>query len=649
MMKPHSRKLMRSFSSFQMFSVVGLASLVCAFGAASCSDESGVAGGVPDGSTVQSDGGLLLPDGAMLPVDDGGPNSITRAGYIGLPYSSDGRGRMQPTKHSEVDIVFVAASTSALVSFATEIISNGNYSTHPASDAKPGYDCNGTTNNEDGTDGACAGSYSSGHGGTIQLDIYADDPVTHEPRQPSLGSHTWNEPMLDSRTAASPNGRGFFTKPGNDQGSWQGAFPLTPQPNVTAGARYHAVFSNPHPDADKNWYGVNTMQQRGGRRRDASQSVLSKLDFDVRFRGRANANGNHNTLGMWRSCSKADVYSGGSGDDCWGSSEQITAIPVFFATYSDGKSSGNGYEINIFPYANPAYPSYGAWGPASDGTTASRQTLNVPVATKVDEIGAHILPVIGSGPGVAVLNLKRLSDNTLIKSVSIPYTPPAPLSTPLEGENGMNIAASFAPVDVPAGDYYVEYQRTAGTYFPMFLRPFLELDSKYWTNTGVVSAPNVLPPWPAGSRMDTGFVQFQDSAGGAWRDSPNPIDSMVYLRTVTVTIGGGGGDGGASGLSPLTVTISAPANGATVAPGDNGEAQVSTDATCTAGPVTFFVDGVQANVETTATWVTFPWNAPAGGLKTSPALGAGMHAVYAVAKDTCGRTATSATVSFKIQ
>jgi hypothetical protein len=646
-MNTQSHHRIRLLSPIPFFSSVGLASLLCAFSAASCSDDAGAGLGVPDGSTLLSDGGLL-PDGAMPAGEDGGPNSISRAGYIGLPYSSDGRGRMQPTKHSEVDIVFVAATTSALVSFATEIISNGNYSSHPASDAQLGYDCNGTTDNEDGTKGFCAGAYSSGHGGTLQLDIYADDPVTHEPLLPSLGSHTWNEPMRDSKTAASPNGRGFITKPGNDQGSWQGAFPLMPQPSVKAGARYHAVFSNPHPDADKNWYGVNTMQQRGKRRRDASQSVVSKLDFDVRFRGRPNANGNHNTLGAWRSCSKADVYTGGSGDDCWGTDEQITAIPVFYATYSDGKSSGNGYEINIFPYANPNPPKptrnvFGQWGPPSDGTSASRQILNVPVATKVDEIGAHILPVIGSGPGVAVLNLKRLSDNTLIKSVTIPYTPPAPLTTELEGENGLNVAVAFPPVDVPAGDYYVEYQRTSGTYFPMFLRPFLELDGKYWSNTGVVMEPNVLPPWPAGSRLDTGFVQFQDSAGGAWRDSPNPIDSMVYLRTSTVTTTTGGG------LSPLTVTISTPTNGATVAATDNGEAQVSTDSTCTAGPVTFFVDGTQANVETTATWVTFPWNAPAGGLKTSPALGAGMHAVYATAKDSCGRSATSATVSFKIQ
>jgi hypothetical protein len=645
---PPSLYLPSALSPKRLVAGVGLGSLLCLFGAASCSDDGGGAAvGELDGSTSKSDGGSNSLDGAVPPEGDGGEPTISRAGYIGLPYASDTRGRMQASKHSDVDIVFVAASTSSLVSFATEIISNGNYSTHPASQYKPGYDCNGTTDNEDGTDGRCAGAYSSGHGGTIRLDIYADDPVTHEPREPSLGSHTWNEPMRDSQTAASPNGRGFFTKPGNDQGSWQGAFPLSPQPSVSAGARYHAVFSNPHPDADKNWYGVNTMQQRGGRRRDASQGVLSKLDFDVRFRGRPNANGNHNTLGAWRSCSKAEVYTGGSGNDCWGSSEQITAIPVFYAVYGDGKSSGNGYEINIFPYANPAYRgSYAAWGPASDGVTASRQILNVAADTKVDEIGAHILPVIGSGPGVAVLNLKRLSDNLLIKSVTIPYTPPAPLSTPLEGENGINISSTFTPVDLPAGDYYVEYQRSSGTYFPMFLQPFAQLDSKYWSNTGVVQMTNVLPPWPAGSRLDTGYVQFQDSAGGAWRNASAPIDSMVYLRTYTTT--SAPKDGGSS-LAPLTVTIATPTNGATVAPNDNGEALVNTDPSCSAGPVSFYIDGVLANVETTATWVTFPWNAPMAGLKMSPPLSSGTHAVYAVAKDTCGRTATSATVSFRIQ
>jgi hypothetical protein len=585
-----------------------------------------------DGAVTNGDAQGPTPDASNPPPSDGGPGGA-RTGYIGLPYSADGRGRMQATGHSEVDIVFVAAATSTLESFATEIISNANYSSHPEASypQAAGNDCDGTTNNEDGS-GKCAGAYSSGHGGTIQLDIFADDPVTHQPAGASLGAHTWKEPM---------NGRGFFVQAGNDQGSWQGAFKLTPAPNVTAGARYHAVFSNPHPDADRNWYGVNTMQQRGGRRRDASQGVVSALDFDVRFRGRANANGNHDTLGVWRSCSKAVAYSGGSGDDCWGSSEQITSIPVFFAVYGNGESSGNGYELNIFPYADPASSQYAAWGPPSDGTTASRQVLKVATATEVTEIGSHILPVIGSGPGVAVLNLKRLSDNSLVKTVSIPYTPPPPLpGGKLEGENGLNIVATFAPVALAAGDYYVEYQRSAGAYFPLFLQPYNVLTKTHFSETGLFQSDG-LPDWPAGSRLDSGYVEFQESLGGAWVQHA-PMDSMVYLKTQTASVK-------PTGLSPLTVTIATPTEGASVAATDNGEALVSTDATCVAGPVTFFVDGIQANVETTATWVTFPWNAPATGLKTSPALGTGAHNVYATAQDSCGRTATSATVKFSIR
>jgi Putative Ig domain len=569
--------------------------------------------------------------------------------YIGLPLLPESRGRMQATGHSDVDIVFTATSTASLTSFATEFISNGNYSSHPNANYVQGAsnNCNGTTNNEDGS-GVCAGAYSSGHGGTIQLDIYADDPVTHNPTGASLGHHTWVTPMIGSANASNPNGRGFFTQPGNDQGSWQGPLALTPQPSVTAGSRYHAVYTNPHPNAEQNWYGINFIESRGTKRRNATQDVVSKLDFDARFRGRPGLSGTHNTGNVWRSCTKNEVFSGGTGDDCWGSSEQITALPVFYALYSNGDSSGNGYELNLPNYwIPPSYFSvpgdhvdYRGWGPSADGTSSVRQTITVPGATQVTEIGASIIPMHGSGPGSGSLNLRRTSDEALIAGFSFSYPSNPGLPGGLfEGANAIELKGAVGPTALPAGQYYIEFVATSGDYYPVILQPFMHLSEVYFTATGLGSA-NVQPDWPTGSRYEGGVVQFRNTPGSTWYTNA-PADALAYIRTTAIVVGP---------LAPLTATVDLPLNGATgVASSSNATAMTTTDPTCTVTPVTFWIDGVQANVKTTFPWFTFPFNTAANPpFKTSPAITSGTHTIYAVATDSCGRTVTSPTNTFTL-
>jgi Bacterial Ig domain len=573
--------------------------------------------------------------------------SATSPKYIGIPLSADVRGRMQITSHSDVDIVFTSPTTSTLTEFGTEFISNANYSTHPNSNYPQGADCNGTTNNEDGASAGdpqfCPGAYSSGHGGTIQLDIYADDnTVGHNPTGPSLGSHTWVHPMAGSATATSPNGRGFFTQAGNDQGSWQGGLAINPTPALTAGTRYHAVYTNPDPAGATNWTGINTQQQRGGRLRAASMDVIDRNDFDIRFRGRSNVNNIHDTANVWRSCSKSVTYGGGSGSDCWGTGnppELITAIPIFYAKFANGESTGNGYELNVSGYANPASPYFAAWGPETNGTSSSRQTITVPSATQVTEIGAHIIPVWGSGSGVAVLNLRRTSDDALIVGASIPYAEPALLSDPGQGENGLNITATVPSTAVAAGQYYIEFGRTSGRYFPLILLPHTILSQTHFSNTGLFTSAG-LPDWPAGSRYVGGEIQFRTSPTGGWFAGPSDADAMAYIRTSSIVT--------PAVLAPLTATITSPANGATgVASSSNATAATTSDPACTVTPVTFWIDGVQANIKTTSPWFTFPFDAAANPpFKTSQSISAGTHSIYAVAQDSCGRSTTSPTVTF---
>ena len=418
---------------------------------------------------------------------------------IGLPWAGDARSRLQVTDHSDVDYVFTATETSTLVSISAEIVGNNPTVYAP---------CPATTNED-----SC---YSAGHGGTIQLDIYADDPATNQPTGPSLGSFTWTQPM---------NGSGYFTQPGNDQGSWQGPLALTPAPNVVAGSIYHAVWTNPHPNAASNWYGLNQLSLRGitdpfnGR---AQQPVLSSIGNDARFRGRSNPAKLHETGNAWRSCT-ANPRSPAN-NDCWNAGPEFYSnVPVVQYKYGNGKESGNGYILALLGNVTPASPYYGAWSPLTNGVTKTRQTFNVTTPLTIDQIGVRINPVTS---GTARFNVRRKSDDAILATADIAFNVPVPLTngyvTGITGsDNGLSLSASLPRTVLTPGAYYIEFDRAgSGSYAPEIMRPLTVLQG------------NVLPAWGPGTRWEDGHLQNFD--GTKWIDIANPYhtDAFAYLRVV---------------------------------------------------------------------------------------------------------------------
>jgi hypothetical protein len=421
------------------------------------------------------------------------------ASVIGLPWAGDARSRLQVTDHSDVDYVFTATETSSLVSVTAEIVGNNPTSYAP---------CPATTDED-----SC---YSAGHGGTIRLDIYANDPGTNNPSGTSLGSHTWNQPM---------NGSGYFSQAGNDQGSWQGPLALSPAPSLVAGNVYHAVWTNPHANAATNWYGLNQLSLRGiadpfnGR---AQQPVLSSYQNDARFRGRSNPRHIHETGNTWRSCSANPRLP--DGDDCWNSrGEFYSNVPVVQYKYGNGKESGNGYVLALLGNATAGSSGFGLWAPLTNGVTKTRQVFTVPRSVTIDQIGARINPVSG---GTARLLVRRESDDSLVNSADIRFSVPGPLTpgyqTGVSGsDNGISLQAALTPTVLAAGKYYIEFDRADGAvYVPEVMRPLTVLQG------------GVLPAWGPGTRWEDG--ELQNFNGKSWVNVPNPdhADAFVYLRVV---------------------------------------------------------------------------------------------------------------------
>ena len=95
---------------------------------------------------------------------------------------------------------------------------------------------------------------------------------------------------------------------------------------------------------------------------------------------------------------------------------------------------------------------------------------------------------------------------------------------------------------------------------------------------------------------------------------------------------------GAADVSPPSVSVSAPANGATI----SGTVTLSANAADNAGVtgVQFKVDGVNTGAEDTTSPYSVQWNTAATSL--------GSHAITAVARDAAGNTTTSAAVTVTV-
>ncbi len=421
--------------------------------------------------------------------------------WIGLPWSGDSLSRMQVTDHSEVDFVFTATETSSLVSISPWLVAN-NPKTYPPCPA---------TVNED----LC---YSAGHGGTVRVDVYADDPKSHLPTGPSLGGHTWERPMVN----------GAVQKDGNFDGSWFGPLELTPAPKLEAGRTYHAVWTNPDSEAAAgNFYGLNFLSNRaivsGDVHARAQMPILPATRWDARFRGRKSSiSPEHFTNNEWRSCAAPQAV--GKFLDCWATSDGwYRQTPIVQYTYSSGRVFGNGYVYPVLgttPWSNSL----------TDGSTRSRQTFRVEVPTLIDQVGVRIIPVAA---GTAKLSVRRKSDDQVLASVNVPFAlPPAMGGTSNGtclagvrcGNNGLTLVGELPPTSLAPGDYYIDFDRVeSGVYAPQAMVAYR------------VQPGNKLPEWGAGTRWEAG--ELENWTGSEWRPiGDRTKDAFAYLRTTTPEI-----------------------------------------------------------------------------------------------------------------
>ena len=114
-------------------------------------------------------------------------------------------------------------------------------------------------------------------------------------------------------------------------------------------------------------------------------------------------------------------------------------------------------------------------------------------------------------------------------------------------------------------------------------------------------------------------------------DSNNDVNANGY----PITIGGGGGD-----TTPPTVSLTAPANGATVSGTTTTVSATASDNSGTVSGVQFRLDGANLGAEDTTSPFSTVWNT------TTETNGA--HTLTAVARDPSGNTATSSSVSVTV-
>lgn len=456
--------------------------------------------------------------------------------WIGLPWSGDSLSRMQVTDHSEIDFVFTATETSTLVSISPWIVAN-NPKTYPP--------CPPTVNED-----LC---YSAGHGGTIRVDVYADDPKRNLPTGPSLGSHTWERPMVN----------GAIQQEGNFDGSWFGPLELTPAPQVEAGQTYHAVWTNPDRDAAAgNFYGLNFLSNRavlsGDLHARAQMPIVSWNRWDARFRGRKSSiSPEHFTNNEWRSCGAPQVAS--KYMDCWATRDGwYRQTPIVQYKYGNGKEFGNGY----------AYPTLGllTWGNnPTDGTTRSRQTFRVDSPTLIDQVGVRINPVTA---GSAKFSVRRISDDEVLASVNVSYALPPTMGGTSDGSclvgvrcgnNGLTLIGQLPPTSLPAGEYYIDFDRADGAvYAPQVMIAYR------------VQPGNKLPEWGPGTRWESG--ELENWTGSEWRPiGDRAKDAFAYLRTTTPEL---------LAAAAATTTLPAPPK-STLPAGASGVASTDTEAKAT--------------------------------------------------------------------
>lgn len=367
------------------------------------------------------------------PAPSPGPGS--NAGFVGLPWSGDALGRMVVKGSSSVAMMFTAEHSSSIASVNASLIASR--SPWPAN---PDEDSN----------------YAAGHGGTIRLDVFNDDnTAAHNPAGPSLGSFEWKQPMTNGQWSPGAAVYGYFNQ-----------LPLSNPVPVTAGRRYHLVWSNPHPAASTNWYGINFNTTRWKQFSTGSTqdtNVLPASQFDVKYRA---VGGSYSTAGAWKSC-----VGQTPGNYCYHHSYFFS--PIVSVNYANGRGQGNGYE-NF--YLDPQFLA-----PNVAGSAKTRQIVNVASRVTIDAASFSAIPYAA---GVARIRIGRLSDGAILATRDVPFSLAPPLlrtdlgcnpvpnpGTPTCTVNSVRLTAAFAPLNLEAGSYFVEFGSVSGSYNVTMAQP----------------------------------------------------------------------------------------------------------------------------------------------------------------------------------
>jgi hypothetical protein len=129
-----------------------------------------------------------------------------------------------------------------------------------------------------------------------------------------------------------------------------------------------------------------------------------------------------------------------------------------------------------------------------------------------------------------------------------------------------------------------------------------------------------------------------DGGEVAWASNFNHDNNLAYSDIYAITVPTGGGGGGGDTTAP-TVSITAPANGATVSGTINVSATANDNSGVVAG-VQFKLDGQNLGAEDTSAPHGISWN--------TGTAAPGTHTLTAVARDPAGNAATSAAVTVTV-
>jgi hypothetical protein len=225
---------------------------------------------------------------------------------------------------------------------------------------------------------------------------------------------------------------------------------------------------------------------------------------------------------------------------------------------------------------------------------------------------------------------------TLVRNAFPGYTGPYPRLVAFHGSMDTTVAPADLQQSVDQWSNVLGIDETADvneTFRTATHKVFRDASGRSMIETYLINGMGHALTVDVGSNVDQG------GATGAFSED-HDIYSSYYTAVFwgLTTAGGGGGGGGGGDTTPPTVSVTSPANGATV----SGALAVNATASDNTGVtrVDVLVDGAPAGSDTTA---------PYSVTIDTTTLGNGSHAISARAFDAANNAATSATVTVTVQ